>query len=129
MTDRTPDPTQWRHANPILEVSDVPAAVAFYRDVFGLRPDWAAEDQIAGITCESEPIEIYLSRSDAPVPSRLSVFVDDADAALAKYQAAGADIVDPIRNMPWGMRRFTVRDPDGNLIDISHEVATGAGSG
>ena len=44
-------------------------------------------------------------------------------------RAAGADILDPIRTMPWGMRRFTVRDPDGNLIDISHEVDPGATSG
>ena len=26
--------TRWNHANPVLEVSDVPRAIAYYRDVF-----------------------------------------------------------------------------------------------
>jgi predicted enzyme related to lactoylglutathione lyase len=51
-----------------------------------------------------------------------SVFVDDADATLAKCQAAGAEVVEEIETKPWGTRRFTMRDPDANLIDISHRV-------
>jgi uncharacterized glyoxalase superfamily protein PhnB len=50
------------------------------------------------------------------------VFVDDADAAHERYRAAGAEIVDELETQPWGLRGFTVRDPDGNLIDIAHEV-------
>jgi uncharacterized glyoxalase superfamily protein PhnB len=49
------------------------------------------------------------------------VFVDDADRAHAKYRAAGAEIVDEIETKPWGLRGFTVKDPDGNLIGISHQ--------
>jgi uncharacterized glyoxalase superfamily protein PhnB len=123
MPDQSHDPTQWRHANPILEVSDVPAAIAYYRRVFGLVPAWLSEEEnIGGVTTEDAPIELYLERAERPTPSRLSVFVDDADVAYAKCRSAGAEIVDEIETKPWGMRRFTVRDPDGNLIDISHPV-------
>ena len=41
--------TQWNHANPVLEVSDVPRAIAYYRDVFGLTPSWMWEDRIGGV--------------------------------------------------------------------------------
>lgn len=50
------------------------------------------------------------------------MFVEDADRAYAKYRAAGAEIVDEIETKPWGLRSFTVKDPDGNLIGVAHEV-------
>lgn len=122
MVDRTSDATQWRHANPILDVADVSRAVAYYRDVFGLIPTWISEDNAGGVATEVAPIELYFARVEKPSPSRLAVFVDDADMAYAKYRAAGAEIVDQIETKPWGLRGFTVKDPDGNLIGIAHEV-------
>jgi catechol 2,3-dioxygenase-like lactoylglutathione lyase family enzyme len=53
----------------------------------------------------------------------VSVYVDDADAAYEQYRAAGAVFAEGIEDKPWGVRRFTVRDPDGNLIDVSHELS------
>jgi uncharacterized glyoxalase superfamily protein PhnB len=127
MSDRASDPTQWRHANPILDVADVPRAIAYYRDVFGLMPTWMWEEDVGGVTTEVAPIELYFSRAEHPAPSRLAVFVDDADRAYAKYRDAGAEIVDEIETKPWGLRGFTVKDPDGNLLGISHEVHTPEG--
>lgn len=122
MPDDAPDPTQWKHANPILAVADVPRAIAYYRDVFGLIPTWMWEENVGGVTTEVAPIEIYFSRAETPTPSSLAVFVEDADRAYAKYRAAGAEIVDEIETKPWGLRSFTVKDPDGNLIGVAHEV-------
>jgi catechol 2,3-dioxygenase-like lactoylglutathione lyase family enzyme len=78
----------------VLEVSDVPAAIAYYRDVLGLVPGWMWEERVGGVHTEHSPIEIYFSRFEQPSPSRLVVFVDDADASYAKYRAAGAEILD-----------------------------------
>ncbi len=80
------------------------------------------EERVGGVCTEVAAIELYVSGADAPTPSRLAVFVDDADIAYEKYRAAGADIVGEIETTPWRLRGFTVRDPDGNLIGISHEV-------
>jgi catechol 2,3-dioxygenase-like lactoylglutathione lyase family enzyme len=111
---------QWNHLNPVFEVADIERSVAFYRDVLGLTPNWMWEDSAAGLYTES--LELYLSRADEPRPSRVAVFVDDADAALEQYRSAGAEIAIDIETMPWGLRGFTVRDPDGNLVGIWHEV-------
>jgi catechol 2,3-dioxygenase-like lactoylglutathione lyase family enzyme len=115
-------PTQWNYANPVLEVSDVPRAIAYYRDVFGLIPSWMWEDRIGGVHTDHSSIELYVSGADQPSPSRLAVFVDDADAAHERYRTAGAEIVGEIKTQPWGLRGFTVRDPDGNLIDVAQQV-------
>jgi predicted enzyme related to lactoylglutathione lyase len=112
---------QWNHMNPVFEVADIDRSVAFYSDVLGLTPYFTWQDESAGLHTGS--LELYLARADHPTPSRVAVFVDDADAAFEQYRAAGADIATDIETMPWGLRGFTVRDPDGNLVGIWHEVA------
>ena len=48
----------------------------------------------------------------------VSVKVDDVDAAYAEAQDRGYEIVHPLSSEPWGVRRFFVRDPDGNVLNI-----------
>ncbi|HXD58764.1 MAG TPA: VOC family protein [Thermoleophilaceae bacterium] len=110
----------WRHMNPVFQVSDVERAVAWYQEVLGLTPTWTWEDRTVGMSIGD--LELYLDRADKPSPSRVSVYVDDAEAAYEQYRAAGAVFAEGLETKPWGVRRFTVRDPDGNLIDVSHEV-------
>ncbi|MGV9562751.1 VOC family protein [Streptomyces sp. NPDC003480] len=63
----------------------------------------------------------------APVSPDLSVEVDDVDAVDAVYavyavyavvRAAGAEIVHPLQDEEWGVRRFFVRDPDGRVVNV-----------
>ena len=42
------------------------------------------------------------------------VVVEDADAAYARAQAAGAEIVRPLKSTPYGSREFAVKDPEGH---------------
>jgi catechol 2,3-dioxygenase-like lactoylglutathione lyase family enzyme len=48
----------------------------------------------------------------------ISVKVDDVDAAYADAQQRGYDIVHPLTVEEWGVRRFFVRAPDGNVINV-----------
>ena len=55
-----------------------------------------------------------------PEDSVLSVHVgNDVDEAYAEAQRRGYEIVHPLTDEPWGIRRFFVRDPDGNVINIA----------
>jgi hypothetical protein len=56
--------TRWNHANPVLEVSDVSRAIAYYRDVCGLSSSWMWENRIGEYT----PITAGL-RSTCPARS------------------------------------------------------------
>lgn len=55
--------------------------------------------------------------------------VDDVDAEYERLTAANADldVVQPPTNMPWGNRSLLFRDPDGNLVNYFHPIAS-AGS-
>ncbi|MFJ9419655.1 VOC family protein [Streptomyces sp. NPDC101227] len=54
----------------------------------------------------------------APVNPDLSIEVDDVDAVYEAVLAAGGDIIRPLRKEEWGVRRFFVRDPNGQVVNV-----------
>lgn len=65
-------------------------------------------------------VQVSLMTHDAtaPVVSDASMQVDDVDACHAAAVRAGAEIIHPLTDEPWGVRRFFVRDPDGHVINV-----------
>ena len=46
------------------------------------------------------------------------------DQAYAEVRRRGYEIVHPLTDEPWGLRRFFVRAPDGNVLNVvSHRDA------
>ncbi len=69
---------------------------------------------------ERPGLQVSLLSNDATaseVPD-VSIEVDDVDAAHAAALDAGAEIVHPLTDEPWGVRQFFVRDPDGHVLDV-----------
>ena len=54
----------------------------------------------------------------APPHPQVSIEVSDIDATHAKAVAGGLQIVYPLTDEPWGVRRFYVLDPNGIVINI-----------
>src|SRR5690242_1653278 len=99
---------------PDLSSRSLQDAKSFYARVLGLEPvmdhGWIvtlADPKRAGA-------QISLATHDrtAPVVPAVSMQVDDVDSAYAAALREGAEIVHPLSDEPWGVRRFFVRDPD-----------------
>lgn len=58
-----------------------------------------------------------ISNDDMAAPG-ISVGVDDVDAAHAKAVEQGLEIVYPIRDEEWGVRRFMLREPSGTVVNV-----------
>lgn len=71
--------------------------------------------------------QITLISEDATAAVRpdVSIEVDDVDAAHTAAQRVGYQIVHPITDEPWGVRRFFVRDPNGKVLNILSHRRTG----
>ncbi|MFB7738874.1 VOC family protein [Streptomyces sp. NPDC056112] len=54
----------------------------------------------------------------APVTPDMSVEVDDVEAAYTIMRDSGAEIVHPLQDEEWGVRRFFVRDPNGRVVNV-----------
>jgi len=55
--------------------------------------------------------------SAIPNPN-VSIEVEDVDAVHARAVALGLQIVYPLTDEPWGVRRFFVTDPNGVIINV-----------
>jgi predicted enzyme related to lactoylglutathione lyase len=109
-----------RRIVPDLHAEDPAAAGPFYREVLGLE---AAMDHgwIVTYAAPGNPsAQISLMRADATAPVRpdVSIEVDDVDEAYAAARRRGCEIVHPLTEEPWGVRRFFVRDPSGKVLNI-----------
>jgi predicted enzyme related to lactoylglutathione lyase len=105
-----------------LRVPDVDAAKGFYTDFLGLSTEEFNMGWVARYTSPETGARIQLVTGDAsaPVDSVISIHTDDLDGAYEEARKHGYEIVYPITTEPWGVRRFFVRAPDGNVINVVH---------
>ena len=57
-------------------------------------------------------------RRTADEDSVISIHTPDVEAAYREAQELGYEIARPLTVEPWGVHRFFVRAPDGNLINV-----------
>lgn len=82
-------------------------------------------DWIITFISESNPTSqlsiIRNNKSDIPHPN-VSIEVDEVDQMFAKAKDQNINIVYPITDEPWGVRRFFVKDPNGKIINILSHI-------
>ena len=105
-----------------LSVPDIGEARDFYVDYLGLSIEglnlgWVARFQ----SPDGESVVQLVTRdATAPLNSVISVAVgEDVEEAYEEAKRRGFEIVYPLTTEPWGIRRFFVRAPDGNVININ----------
>ena len=105
-----------------LHVADVEAAKSFYTDYLGLSTEEFNMGWVARYTSPDTGANVQLLTRDATAPDDpvVSVHTDDVESAYEEAQNLGYEIVHPMTTEPWGVRRFVVRAPDGNVINIVH---------
>jgi predicted enzyme related to lactoylglutathione lyase len=103
-----------------LHVADVDATKGFYTDYLGLSTEEFNMGWVARYTSPDSGANVQLVTRDptAPEDSVMSVHTDDVDGAYEEAQRLGYEIVHPVTTEAWGVRRFLVRAPDGNVINI-----------
>jgi catechol 2,3-dioxygenase-like lactoylglutathione lyase family enzyme len=99
--------------------ADVPAETRdFFVDVLGFR---VAMDMgwIVTVASPSDPaVQIGIIGNDDPAAPGISVEVADVDAVHAEALARGLEIVYPLRDEDWGVRRFMLREPSGTIVNV-----------
>ncbi|MFC5181594.1 VOC family protein [Actinomadura harenae] len=109
-----------RRVVPNLHTESVEASREFY-GLLGLEEvmnlGWIMT--VASPSVPTAQVSLYTGDDGtAPVPPDVSVEVDDVDAVYAAVRGSGAEIVHPLQDEEWGVRRFFVRDPDGRVINV-----------
>jgi PhnB protein len=116
-----PAPDGYDTLTPRIVVSDVLAAVEFLRTVFDATGD-VVEGRPAEVRIGDSLLMVTGAGARDLFPAFLYVYVDDADGTYERAVAAGATIVEPPLDTPYGDRRAMVRDPFGNVFQIAHRA-------
>ncbi|MFS0886326.1 VOC family protein [Aeromicrobium sp. 179-A 4D2 NHS] len=117
-----------RRAIPVLTTDDPAAARSFYESYLGFRVSMDEDGMLmfaSPTTPTTQVIVTYPSPTavDPDVAAvDVSIEVDDVDAAHREALAAGMAIVRDLRDEPWGVRRFFVRDPTGRTLNVLSHI-------
>ena len=105
-----------------LSVPDIDAARDFYANYLGLSVEEMNLGWVARFQSPDGRAVVQLVTRDATSPEDSVVSVHVGDGVEEAYEEAkrrGYEIVHPLTTEPWGLRRFLVRAPDGNVINVN----------
>ena len=118
----------FRMVTPYLVAEDGNALLDFARDVFGAEEMMRVNTPIGGVHGELLIGDsIVMMGGGTPgkkfpgtlQPAALHVYVKDADAVTKKAVAAGATLIDDVRDQEYGERSSTIKDAAGNYWYIA----------
>jgi catechol 2,3-dioxygenase-like lactoylglutathione lyase family enzyme len=104
----------------MLQVRDLRESIAFYTDILGFKVDGTfPEDMPTWAGLNSGNARVMLSTFDGVTEPHLTgviyMYPDDLTAAWERLKGA-APVVEPPTTREYGMREFSIRDPNGYLI-------------
>ena|SRR5690348_14604754 len=117
-----------------LFVEDLPAAVAFYQEAFGLPVHWADDDStvfhlgntVINLLKVEQAGELVtparVGGPDAGARAQFTVHVDDADAVCAELGRRGVALLNGPLDRPWGVRTAAFADPAGHVWEIAQPL-------
>jgi catechol 2,3-dioxygenase-like lactoylglutathione lyase family enzyme len=74
---------------------------------------------------------VYIGLNDGSIdPSEstvgttiIGISVDDVEEVYRLAKGAGVEISDDIKDRPWGVRSFYVKDPDGYTVEFEQKIS------
>ena len=112
-----------RRVVPDISSERVDESREFYTSVLGFKlvMDLGFVMTFASPTNPTAQITIMRDGSSGPVP-QVTVEVADVDAVHAEAVRRGAEVVYPLTDESWGVRRFFLRDPNGVVINVMRHI-------
>ena len=114
---------------PIIVTADLDRLLTFYTELLGAEEVQRFPEDgpvfYVGLTLGDS--ELGLSTDAAVVagpPGRmlLSIEVADVDALLPRVASLGGEATSGANDMPWGQRVAHVKDPDGNVVNLTQQL-------
>ena len=113
-----------RRVVPDIVSRDMDAGREFYTDLLGLTVGMDMGFVVTLVSPINPTAQVTLIRDDAAsTQPNMSIEVTDVDEVHARAVAQGRNIVYPLTDEPWGVRRFFLTDPSGIVINVlSHRA-------
>ena len=104
-------------------ISDIQKSIEWYEKVLGfecLMTDINDRWQYAQFVSDAGAAFSIMVADSSGTSARFNFLVDDVDALWDRLKDQ-VTVVEPIETMPYGNRKFTIADPDGNELGFVQE--------
>jgi uncharacterized glyoxalase superfamily protein PhnB len=117
------DTAKLEAAVPTLQVADLSAAIAFYRDMLGFEVGWTWGDPPRRASVRRDRVELTFVESAGAESATSSVYVHTTGIDDYYRRVSRSDAVTvPIGYRPYGMRDFSIVDPSGNQLTFGEPI-------
>lgn len=108
---------QMRTIMPAFPCKNVPDAVRHYTAVLGFSVNYQQEDFAV---LDRDKIRILLTKGDEKNTGtgQCYIYIQNADELYHELTGKNANVLSKPVSQPWGLREFSVKDPDGNTIGL-----------
>lgn len=92
----------------------------FYADLLGFEVSMDMGWIMTFVSPTNPTAQVTILQKDltASVNPNLTVEVEDVDSVYANAIKNGLQVVHPLKDEPWGVRRFFVVDPNGQVVNV-----------
>lgn len=101
-----------------VNVRDLDRAIAWYTQALGfeVKAHWPPENPTyVEFECEQGAAFSIMCVEQAPASGRVNFSTGDVDGLWQQLQNS-VEVIEPLFKTPYGSRKFTIRDPDGNEL-------------
>ncbi|MES2306336.1 MAG: VOC family protein [Gemmatimonadota bacterium] len=127
-----PESFRARKSSASLTVKDLQVSLAWYRDVLGFHVGqvYEREGRPVAVALKAGAVELLLGQDDGAKGidrekgqgfSLQFTTAQSIDSIAKRVRAHGGMLASEPADMPWGVRVFRLRDPDGFTLVISSE--------
>ena len=125
-----PETLRARDLTASFTVNDLQKSLAWYRDVAGfiVGEKYDRDGKLMGVSLKAGDVQIFIGQDDGAkglsrvkglgMSHQLST-AQDIDGIANRIKAAGGTLATEPADMPWGVRVFRIKDPDGFMLVIS----------
>lgn len=113
-----------RRVVPDIKATSIDASIKLYVDVLGLEVAMNMGFVVTLASPSNPTAQVTLIRDDnaSGILPQMSIEVADVDDVHARAVSQGVQIVYPLTNEPWGVRRFFLVDPNGIVINVMAHI-------
>jgi predicted enzyme related to lactoylglutathione lyase len=114
---------------PIIVTNDLERLLAFYTGLLGAQEvmRFPEDGPVFYVGLQLGDSELGLSSDSGVSPGEpgrmlLSIEVPDVDALLPNVGDLGGTATSGANDMPWGQRVAHIKDPDGNVVNLTQQL-------
>jgi catechol 2,3-dioxygenase-like lactoylglutathione lyase family enzyme len=107
-----------RRAVPNLRSERAGETRDFFTELLGFEVAMDLDWVVTLTSPENPTAQVTIISNDDPAAPGISVGVDDVDAVHARALELDLEIVYPLRDEEWGVRRFMLREPGGTMVNV-----------